>query len=162
MVWLSVCIIRLFQTRHGPIALRMPLNRNHTANRRISSCVCIRCRFSPRIEGMRTFCNYTMHFWIRVQGLPYDLLRFGVPTMLVRIRCTHVCRHRPLFFFAAIKRKWWPAKINKRTKKCARINKYIDAFRSKYSVKYCVLFNIRSSEYNTIVFNYRQPSLVSG
>ena len=42
------------------------------------------CRFSPPIEYADTRCNYTTHFWVRLQGLPYDYLRYGVPALLVR------------------------------------------------------------------------------
>ena len=56
----------------------------------VCDCVCafvcaLRCayRFTPPIEGMETLCNYTMHFWVRLQGLPYCYLRYGVPTLLV-------------------------------------------------------------------------------
>jgi len=56
--------------------------------------VCCVYSFTPPLEGMNTLCNYTMHFWVKVQGLPYDYLRYGVPTLLVRSTASSLLRDK--------------------------------------------------------------------
>jgi len=80
-------LCRCFFKRFSDIRYLLVINGNlWTACVCLCVCVCaLRCayRFTPPIEGMETLCNYTMHFWVRLQGLPYCYLRYGVPTLLV-------------------------------------------------------------------------------